>query len=76
MAMMVESGTKPGSGSGLNSFPVSHSDAVLQYQQHDEAQRQREDIGQIERAAAGPMVEKFRCSTCSAITKNAVNGTR
>src|SRR3984957_13209927 len=27
MATMVESGTKPGSGSGLNSFPVSHSRA-------------------------------------------------
>src|ERR1700758_2503359 len=25
MATMVESGTKPGSGSGLNSFPDSHS---------------------------------------------------
>ena len=25
VATMVESGTKPGSGSGLNSFPVSHS---------------------------------------------------
>src|ERR1700733_5653208 len=25
MAMMVESGTKPGSGSGLNSCPVSHN---------------------------------------------------
>ena len=77
MATMVDSGTKPGSGSGLNSFPASHSGPYCRHQQHDEAERQRKDVGEIERAARPvPMVEKFRCSTCSATTKKAVNGTR
>ena len=42
MATMVDSGTKPGSGSGLNSFPVSQRMAYCPPTQHDEAQRQRQ----------------------------------
>ena len=53
IATIVDSGTKPGSGIGLNSFPVSHSVRYCSADQHDEAERQRQDVGQVKRAARG-----------------------
>src|ERR1700704_6298152 len=75
MATMVESGTKPGSGSGLNNFPDSHSVPYCKPNSTMKPSVSAKMLVRYSAARPAPMVEKFRCSTCSAITKNVVNGT-